>query len=82
MVSQGNAVEEGEEEEEEKKKKDVRGDLLRLRALVTRELFAELPSDVQLEWKAKAKADHVEALETWSAAGNVKPSTAPADRQK
>lgn len=64
------------------KKKPLRGEVLRLRGIVTRDLFAELASDFQLEWKAKADLDHSKALAAWSALAGNEPSTDPATRQK
>lgn len=63
----------------EKKKISPRGEALRLRGIVTRDLFAGLPLDVRTEWRDKANLIHEEALAEWSTIVSGKPSTTPTD---
>ncbi|KAH7902846.1 hypothetical protein BJ138DRAFT_1121020 [Hygrophoropsis aurantiaca] len=59
-----------------------RASWLKLRAMVTKELFDNLPAHIQVQYEDRGTAEHKEALEKWEKTLKEPPSKDPEDQQR
>jgi hypothetical protein len=81
-AKENRAVIEMEYSKERRRLNSTKGDLMKLRAGVTRKLFDALPKNVRDGWQEKAKKEHVAALKAWEERLTGSPSTDPKSRQE
>jgi len=62
--------------------KPSKSDRLKLRAQITKELYAKLSDEEKQTWADAAKREHGEATEKWDNMLHGPPSKDPADRQR